>query len=147
MKTLLVVITITYAETVKIVPWKYSSIISDQDCVYLLEAFNKIGCHNAARRLQGLFVLVSTYVVRFSIEWISFVFKNINEHTQDENYDGRKRPYTIIKYHHTMSSTPSLSVLFAIQATHADDHYSAKTPNSLPHHQQHCQHSTLYIYT
>jgi hypothetical protein len=31
------------------------SFISDQDCDYLIEAFNKIHCHDAMKRLQGSF--------------------------------------------------------------------------------------------
>ena len=34
------------------------AIISDQDCDYLIEAFNKIHCHDAAKRLKGLFLLI-----------------------------------------------------------------------------------------
>ena len=30
------------------------SIITDQDCVYLIEALKKIRCYDAAKRLQGL---------------------------------------------------------------------------------------------
>jgi hypothetical protein len=40
--------------------------ISDQDCNYLIEAFNKIHCHDAASRLQSLFFLflIMIYIER-----------------------------------------------------------------------------------
>lgn len=34
------------------------AIISDQDCDYLIEAFRKISCDDAAKRLQGLLILI-----------------------------------------------------------------------------------------
>ena len=33
-------------------------IINDQECDYLIDAFGKISCRDAARRLQGLLVLI-----------------------------------------------------------------------------------------
>jgi hypothetical protein len=33
------------------------AIISDQDCDYLIQAFTKIRCHDAAKRLQGSFIV------------------------------------------------------------------------------------------
>jgi hypothetical protein len=32
------------------------AIINDQDCTYLIKAFKQIQCHDAAKRLQGLFI-------------------------------------------------------------------------------------------
>ena len=32
------------------------AIITDQDCQYLIEAFRTIRCHNAVKRLEGLFL-------------------------------------------------------------------------------------------
>jgi hypothetical protein len=38
------------------------AIISDQACDYLIDAFNKIRCHDAAKRLKSLFFLILTMI-------------------------------------------------------------------------------------
>jgi hypothetical protein len=56
--------------------------ISDQDCDYLIEAFNKIHCHDAARRLESLFFLflIMIYIERpFSLSEYQRTRKHSNQ--------------------------------------------------------------------
>jgi hypothetical protein len=50
--------------------------ISDQDCDYLIEAFKKIQCYDAAKRLQGS---VFIFLKMIYIERRLYVFQNINK--------------------------------------------------------------------
>jgi hypothetical protein len=51
--------------------------ISDEDCHYLIEAFNKIHCRDAVKRLQGLFFFF--FFTTNYIERSLYTFQSINE--------------------------------------------------------------------